>query len=111
MSIEVRLETDIAVIKPCGRIDVVNLPEFSAALKRSVRDRRKILIDFSQTEYMNSSGLRQLLESHRDATEASKIIALCSPSGELLELFRVVHLDKSFTIYQSDFEAFDAMLD
>ncbi len=112
MPIHTRLESGIIIIQPQGRIDANQISEFAALLQRSIRDvKSHVLIEFSKTEYISSSCLRELIVAHKQATEQSKHLSICSPSPELQELFQVVHLQQSFEIYPSEFEALDAMID
>lgn len=112
MYINERIEGDVYVVRPVGRVDARALPEFTACLKRKTAcGAKKILLDFSKTEYLSSSGLRVLLELHGEMTRSGGVVAMCSPSEELLELFGVVRLDRAFKIYGNDFEAFEAMLE
>ncbi|MDP8245657.1 MAG: STAS domain-containing protein [Candidatus Hinthialibacter antarcticus] len=112
MPIHIRLESGIAIIQPEGRIDANQVSEFASSMKRSIRDvKGHVLVNFSKTEYISSSCLRELIVAHKQATEQSKHLSICSPSPELQELFQVVHLQQSFEIYPSEFEALDALMD
>jgi len=110
MKIVQRTESDVTVFRPEGRIDWSSLSEFSSALNRSIQEgAKKVLIDFSQTDYMSSAGLRALTDLLKQMEEAGGEIALCSLNESLKELFRIVNFDKVFTIYENEFEALDRM--
>ena len=111
MKIHQKIESDLYIVQPEGRIDTHAMSEFAACLNRLIQQGAgKILINFSTTEYLSSPGLRALLEAHREMSEAGRVLAICSPEENLMELFRVVHLEKTINIYPTDFEAYEALL-
>ncbi len=111
MKIQKQVESDVTILRPVGRIDASALPEFSAVLNRLINgDVKKILIDFSKTDYMSSAGIRAILEGYKGIEEKKGMFAICSVNENLKELFQVISLDKVLTIYHSEFEALDKML-
>ncbi len=112
MDIEVRSEGDLTIIKPSGRIDATALQNFSAFITKAVEGgSKKILIDFKDTEYMSSAGIRSLMEGLRLIEEVNGTFAVCSPNDNMKELFDVIRLDQVVKIYDSDFEAIDKLMD
>ncbi len=111
MKIDVRTESDITIIKPHGRMDFSGLNEFSALVKKNVQDgATKILLDFSDLEYLSSSGIRTLVECQKNIEGKKGIFAFCALNDQIKELFQVVQLDKVFKIFPSEFEALDKMM-
>lgn len=112
MKIEKRIESDVAILVPEGRIDTATLGAFSSELLSTIdKDgKSKVLIDFSKTEYMSSAGIRALVEGLKKLEAKKGVLAFCTPSPNLKELFSVVQLDKVIKIYKSEFEALDALI-
>lgn len=111
MKIVQQTETDVTILRPEGRIDASALPEFVGMINRSIQNgSRKILIDFSKTEYMSSAGIRGLLQGAKQMSEVQGQFVLCSSNENLMELFDTVRLGNSITIYTSEFEAMDRLL-
>lgn len=111
MDIDVRTEGDLTIVKPSGRIDATALQSFSAFIIKAVADGgKKILVDFTDTEYMSSAGIRSLMEGLRCVEEVNGTFAVCSPNENMRELFDVIRLDQVVKIYNSDFEAIDQMM-
>ncbi len=105
-------ESGVVVLQLEGRVDHGTLQEVSSELKKALGDGSgKVLIDLSKTEYMSSAGLHSLTDAHKITLNGGGKLALCAPNKDLMELFRVVHLEKSFDIYPTDFEALDALID
>lgn len=106
-----RTESDVYVIQPQGRIDASCVSEFAGHIHGQIHlGFRKVLIDFSQTEYISSSSLRMLMELYKTLKEKEGQLALCSVNENLNDLFQIVMLDRALPIYKTDFEAFDKML-
>ncbi len=111
MKIDVRTESDITIIQPHGRMDFNALNEFSSIVKKNIQDgATKILLDFSNLEYLSSSGIRTLVECQKSVESQKGIFAFCALNAQIEELFQVVQLDKVFKIFPSEFEALDKMM-
>ena len=80
MEITQRVEGDITVFLPDGRIDTLAADEMDQALQAAVAGgSHKIVVDMSKVEYINSSGLRVLaavLVKCRDEGGDMKLAAL-----------------------------------
>ncbi len=111
MKVDQRQESDVAILTPQGRIDAAGMNDFSAALNTAIQmGNKKILIDFSQADYMSSAGIRVLIETKKKVEAEKGEIAFCSVNEQLLELFEVVRIDKVFHIYPTEFAALDKMI-
>jgi anti-sigma B factor antagonist len=55
------------VITVRGELDVATCPELASALATQAADRRSILLDLRSTEFMDSIGLRLLLDARERA--------------------------------------------
>ncbi|MEW6238630.1 MAG: STAS domain-containing protein [Candidatus Omnitrophota bacterium] len=112
MKVGKRVESDVTILQPQGRIDAASLQEFAASINRAAQDGvKKLLIDFSQTDYMSSAGVRVLIEGKKAMEAVEGDMAFCSVNDQLKELFEVVRLDRFFEIFATEFEALDKFLD
>jgi anti-anti-sigma factor len=106
-----KTESGIKVLQLHGRIDSLSVSELSGVLTRTVGDGEgKVLLDLSGLEYMSSAGLHALTDAYKMTLTGGGELALCAANENLTELFSVVHLDKSFKIYTTDFEALDDLI-
>lgn len=111
MNVDIRTESDVTIIKPSGRMDFNALMEFSALLNQTLQGgARKMLLDFSDLDYLSSSGIRTMVECQKQVDAQKGTLAFCSLNSQIKELFQVVQLDKVFKIYPSEFEALDHMM-
>jgi anti-sigma B factor antagonist len=58
-----------------------------------------LLVDLTQTTYINSGGLRCLVSAWRRAKANEGSLSLCGLNQRLQEIFAMVGFDKVFVIY------------
>jgi anti-sigma B factor antagonist len=61
--------------------------------------RLQLIIDLSQTTYINSGGLRILVTAWRKTQEQQGNLVLCGLNDRLLEIFAMVGFDKVFRLF------------
>lgn len=83
-----------------GRLDQSLNPTLEQQLA-ALLDEGKVwlVVDLSQTEYINSGGLRTLVTGWRKAKQQEGNLVLCGLNGRLQEIFRMVGFDQLFQIY------------
>jgi anti-sigma B factor antagonist len=64
-----------------------------------VAPERLLLIDFANVDYLSSPVIGALLGTQRELKKVAGSISICGLHGQFEELFRVLHLDRSFEIY------------
>ena len=102
MKIEVQERDGATVVVIDGDVDMSTAPELRQSLQRLVSDSKTpIVIDLSSVPYIDSSGLATLVECYQGTKRFQGTMALAGLSETVLEVFRMTHLDKHFTIYQS----------
>ena len=90
-------QSGVAVLQVEGQLIVGNRQELkdTAALDRG---ERRILIDFSRTGYIDSSGLGALVSISKRIREAGGELRLSGLNEDLRSLFELTKLDTLFTI-------------
>jgi len=99
MSLQVIKQGDVVVIEVDGQLIVGNRQE----LKQKVLDAleggsRKFLIDFTQTGYIDSSGLGVLVSLAKRMRELGGDLRLANLNDDLQTLFELTKLDSLFQI-------------
>ncbi len=69
--------------------------------------RRKVLLDFSNVEYLSSAALGKLIVMDKKLKAAQGQLSMCAVRAEILEVFKITKLDKLFTIYDSREQALE----
>jgi anti-anti-sigma factor len=88
MDVSETVEGDVTVVSVRGRLDSTTAPGFSARLAHALEEpKRRLLIDFSQLEYISSAGFRVLLLAARQASQTEGAIALSGVAGKVRQLF------------------------
>ncbi len=66
---------------------------------------RRLLIDFSQTRYMNSSAIGVLVGAHTSYAKRQWQLKLCSMNKHVHVIFAITNLMKIFSVYDTKDEA------
>ena len=94
--------TEIAVVRPHGRLDAAGAPALDQELRRHLAlGHRHLLVDLSDTSYISSNGLRVLLAALKGARQSSGTFRLCCLSARLAEIFEMAGFDQVFDIHES----------
>lgn len=99
MTFTVGHENDVAVFSMDGELTVANRHELKeGVLDAVVHGETKILIDFAQTSYIDSSGLGVLVSLSKRIREAGGELRLATLNEDLGTLFELTRLDTLFHI-------------
>jgi anti-sigma B factor antagonist len=93
---------DIAVVQFVDKkiLDEQNIQMIGDDLFRLVDElgRRKVLLNFSNVEFMSSAALGKLIRLHQRLHSIGGKLILCGISKGILEIFEITKLDKMLTI-------------
>ena len=106
MVIRERMEEHILFLRPeVSRLDVSTTAEFEAALRHRVPEKCTVLVlDLSEVEFMDSSGLGALISALRSLQGRGEIV-LCGCHESVLSLLRLTSLDRVFRLVDTEDEA------
>jgi anti-anti-sigma factor len=93
---------DVAVLVVEGDVDVATAPELRAALEWIPGD-RKLVVDLSETRFMDSTGLHALLAADNALKRDMRIA--CTPAGPVARLFETALAGRDLRIYDSRADA------
>ncbi len=94
-----QIKGDIWVVSTQGRLDQSLNPQLEHDLTDLLDNGHSCLIvDLSQSNYINSGGLRCLVTAWRKAREQEGDLVLCGLNGRLEEIFSLIGFDRVFTI-------------
>jgi len=92
-------------IQVSGQVDLYTSPDLRKAILGSVdKSKDTIIIQLSQVEYMDSSGVATLVEGLRSATKQKKSFQLLSPSHAVRKVLNLSRLETVFAITESNEE-------
>lgn len=89
-------------IVPQGRLDASNTRPLEAELAEHLANGNSwLIVDFSETTYISSNGLRILLAAHRQAQGQNGALKLCALNERLREIFTMAGFDRVFQIFET----------
>jgi anti-sigma B factor antagonist len=68
----------------------------------------KLLLDFSNVEYLSSAVLGKLVALHKKITEGKGQLKLCAIKPAIREVFKITKLDKLFELHDTNAAAMNA---
>jgi len=102
LSIDIRSEHngDAIVFRLRGSLDLATSPSVRAALVEAAdKDRHDIIVDLTQLEFLDSTGLGALIGAHRRAAEHGGRVRLIVQDGPIARLLNITGLMRVFAVY------------
>ena len=97
MTIEKTLNASELTVKVGGRLDTTTAPELEASLKESFEGVTKLVLDFSDLDYLSSAGLRVLLQAQKTMNKQGEMIVK-NINETIQEIFEVTGFSDVLTI-------------
>ncbi len=104
LSVEIKSEHggDAIVYRLGGSLDMATSPSLRAALIEAADEgKHDILVDLSQLEFLDSTGLGALIGAHRRALEHGGHVRLVVGEGQIQRLLMITGLMRVFSVYAS----------
>ncbi len=82
-------EGTVLTVRPVGRLDAYAVPSFSEQLEQELDDITDVVLDFAQSDYLSSAGLRVLMITEQKMEERGggmKVIHVSDMIREILGL-------------------------
>lgn len=97
MTIEKNLNGAELIVKVVGRLDTTTAPELEASLKESFEGLEKLVLDFSELDYLSSAGLRVLLQAQKAMNKQGEMVVR-NVNETISEIFEVTGFSDVLTI-------------
>lgn len=110
MDIAVRKSGDVTVVDFNGRLAVGVSDQIFPRVMREILDEgaKKILLNLSGMDYIDSNGLGELVQSYREAKRVGASLRLLKPQDRVAKTLRLTNLLPMFEVYESEEEALQA---
>jgi anti-sigma B factor antagonist len=103
---QIKDASGVAVVQVEGQLVVGNRQELKDLVQAALdRGERRLLIDFSRTGYIDSSGLGALVSMSKKIREAGGELRLSGLNEDLRSLFELTKLDTLFAIAETPKQA------
>lgn len=101
----------LAIAKPVGpSVDISNVAEFKTALLAVAESAQQLIVDLSQIQLLDSSGLGAMLSVMRAMRARNGGFAIACPTEPVQLLFELVMMDRVFQIFSTVEEAKHALV-
>ena len=106
MNIRIEKSGDTQIILPTGDLDMHESPKLRATLLSEIAKKPSgLIVDFSEVNFIDSSGVATLVEAMRAIKDVKSNLVLCQMNQKILDVFQLARLDKIFNIVQTRAEA------
>jgi len=110
MQIKQAEKSGVLVCYMSGEIDINTAPEVKKSFDKLINDKKeKLVINFKDVSYVDSSGLATLVEILKGLRSYGGKLKLCNLSTKVKNLFEITKLEKLFDIAQDEEEAVQAL--
>ena len=97
MEIVVKYENSLT-IELTGRLDTITAPELEKKFKDEEIEEERVVLDFTNLEYISSAGLRALLSIKRNLDSKKKMLEIHNINAVVKEVFSVTGFDNILKI-------------
>jgi len=110
MRIKQENKNDVLVCYMTGDIDINTSPEVKKIFDKIIAGKQgKILLNFKDVSYVDSSGLATLVEILKGLRSYGGKLRITNLSTKVKNLFEITKLEKLFDIYQEEEEAIQTL--
>jgi anti-sigma B factor antagonist len=93
LAVERTSDEGVELVLVEGELDIATAPRLISVLNGAVQEAlRSLVVDLSDVDFMDSTGLALLINAHRRLTRRSKGFAVVCPPGPLLRVFEVTDM-------------------
>lgn len=85
-----------------GEINAQTGAQVKAEINKLLDKGNVVILSFKSVVYMNSSGLREIIDLFKTASKNKKEVSLCDINSDIREMFSFTGLDKVFKIYDTE---------
>ena len=101
MKYPVSQHLNYSILSLSGEIDLNESPEVRKQILKLLKKNINLLIDLSDVEYIDSSGVASLVEGLQVARSNNLIFSLVGVSESAMQVLQLARLDTVFTTYAS----------
>lgn len=107
MRIKTKLLSPIqAILTPNGRMDIESSPVVQLAIMDAWnKGAKSIIIDLSEVDFMDSSGLSALVSGMKTLRKTGGRLCICNANAQIRTAMRLTMLDRVFPIFDTLEEA------
>lgn len=94
-AVETQIQGDVVRVAPTGELDLASVPVFDQAMEKVEADApATIVIDLTDLDFLDSSGLRAIVLADERARERGSRLAVVPGPEMVRRVFEITQLDK-----------------
>jgi anti-anti-sigma factor len=109
MQIFTRTSNDIHIVAIAGSLDSTTSPEAQKSLEGVLASAKKLVLDFSELDYISSAGLRVLLGVAKQLRASGGKLGMFGLNQSVREVFEISGFSSILPVHQSEADALGAM--
>ena len=110
MSILTTRNGGVVIVMPGRRLDTENAPRAEEVIASEIeKGETRLLVDFGQTDYVSSAGLRVLLKATKQLQQVGGAFALCNINPRIREVLDISGFATIMACYATIEEAMRAL--
>ena len=109
MQISTRTSNDIHIVAITGSLDSTTSPEAQKSLDGVLASAKKVVLDFSELDYISSAGLRILLGAAKQLRASGGKLGMFGLNQSVREVFEISGFSSILSVHESEAEALGAM--
>jgi anti-sigma B factor antagonist len=99
LAVERTSSQGVELVMVGGELDIATAPRLISVLNRAVQEALKsLVVDLSDVDFMDSTGLALLINANRRLTRRSKGFAVVCPPGPLRRVFEVTDMVETLKV-------------
>ncbi|MEV0582711.1 STAS domain-containing protein [Nonomuraea sp. NPDC050310] len=107
LKVSTRSHAGHALVEIAGEIDLYTAPRLQSEFTRLLQDGpQRVVIDMSQVEFCDSTGMNVLLSALKRIKEQGGVLDVAAPRPAVRKILQVTGLDSVFTVHESVPEEF-----
>ena len=109
MQVNVEQNDRATILSLQGRVDSAVAKEFEEAVLGSFKDGSRVIMDFSDLDYISSAGLRVILMAAKKLKSSTGILHLCAMKPHIQEVFDISGFSSMLSIKNSRTDALNVL--
>ena len=109
MQISTRTTNDIHIVGISGSLDSTTSPEAQKSLDSVLVSAKKVLLDFSELDYISSAGLRVLLGAAKHLRASGGKLGMFGLNQSVREVFDISGFSSILPVHATETDALGAM--
>lgn len=106
MEVNITTLADVSLLQISGRIDSSSAPDLGTIFENLQHEKRyRLIVEMSDVEYINSAGLRELVEALKQCKTEGGNVRILTPSEKVYDVLDLSGLTTIFDIYRNEADA------